>query len=261
MRHLRIIFIIISVLCVPAVLSGQEGASPSGVTWKDPATGMVFVRVDGGCFSMGDIFGNGDSDETPVLDRCVDSFYMGKYEVTQGQWQAIMGYNPSYNKSGADYPVEWVSWGETREFIDKLIAVSGKKYRLPTEAEWEYAARSGGKNENYAGGGNIDLVAWYNGNSGLKIQPVGTKQANGLGIHDMSGNVWEWCQDWYGRSYDQQGEQQWNPKGPAVGSVRVSRGGGWDDQPRYVRAANRGGYSPGSRSNLLGFRLVMPVSQ
>ncbi|MDP2279759.1 MAG: SUMF1/EgtB/PvdO family nonheme iron enzyme, partial [Nitrospirota bacterium] len=179
----------------------------------DPATGMEIVFVKGGCFQMGDTFGDGESDEKPVHEVCVDDYYIGKYEVTQGQWKAIMGNNPSHFKDcGDNCPVEQVSWNDVQEFIQKLneknnppsppFTKGGKGgFRLPTEAEWEYAARSGGKSERYSGGNDIDSVAWYNKNSGGKTHPVGTKQPNGLGIYDMSGNVWEWVNDWYDEFY------------------------------------------------------------
>jgi formylglycine-generating enzyme len=125
----------------------------------------------------------------------------GKYEVTQAQWEAVMGNNPAYFKQcGESCPVESVSWNDVQEFIKKLNQQTGKTYRLPTEAEWEYAARSGGKSEKYSGGNNVDSVAWYNGNSGKQTHPVGRKQPNGLGIYDMSGNVWEWVEDIYSNS-------------------------------------------------------------
>jgi formylglycine-generating enzyme required for sulfatase activity len=143
-----------------------------------------------------------------------------------------------------------------QEFIKYLNARNGTNYRLPTEAEWEYAARSGGKNEKYSGGNNVDSVAWYKGNSGTTTHPVGKQEANGLGIHDMSGNVREWVGDWYG-SYVS--SRQHDLKGPSTGLYRVDRGGSWDNDPKYVRAVYRYRYDPGYRYNNLGFRLVEPV--
>lgn len=138
-----------------------------------------------------------------------------------------MGSNPSHFSSCGDKcPVESVSWNDAQDFISRLNSRTGKRYRMPTEAEWEYAARSGGKREKYAGGNDVDAVAWYGSNSGSRTHPVGQKQPNGLGLYDMSGNVWEWCQDWYGGSYYNQSSRD-NPGGPSSGSSRVIRGGGW----------------------------------
>ncbi len=221
---------------------------------------MEFVLVPGGCFQMGVTFGDGYSDEKPVHEVCVDSFYMGKYEVTQGQYQVVTGNNPSNFKKGDNYPVENVSWNDTQSFIRSLNGKGGSKYRLPTEAEWEFAARSGGRSEKYAGGNDIDAVAWYTSNSGSSTHPVGQKQPNGLGLYDMSGNVWEWCGDWYdGSCYGSSPRN--NPEGPSSGSGRVGRGGGWDDNPGVVRAARRNGYTPGYASINLGFRLILPVQR
>jgi sulfatase modifying factor 1 len=231
-------------------------------TWKDPVTGMEFVFIKGGCFVMGDTFGDGDKDEKPVHQVCVDDFYLGKYEVTQGQWEKVMGNNPSYFKNcGGNCPVEQVSWNDVQEFISRLNQRSGKRYRLPVEAEWEYAARSGGKREKWSGTsseGELGQYAWYGGNSGSRTHPVGEKRPNGLGLYDMSGNVWEWCADWYGENY-YQGSPRNNPKGPDNGSYRVLRGGAWLNDPRLVRAAIRTWGAPASRSRYIGFRLGVPA--
>ncbi len=227
-------------------------------TYTDSATGMEFVFVKGGCYRMGDTFGDGYTNEKPVHEVCVSDFYMGKYEVTQGQWQAIMGNNPSYSKScGDNCPVEQVSWNDTQDFLSRLNQRSGEgKYRLPTEAEWEYAARSGGKKEKYSGGDDIDRVAWYGSNSGEKIHPVGVKAPNGLGLHDMSGNVWEWVQDWYDGNYYSRSPLH-DPAGPHSGSFRVERGGGWRfNPPRYVRASCRYCDVASVKFTDLGFRLA-----
>jgi formylglycine-generating enzyme required for sulfatase activity len=152
--------------------------------------------------------------------------------------------------------VETVSWNDIQTFITTLNQRSGKNYRLPTEAEWEYAARSGGKSEKYSGGSDVTAVAWYSANSGSTTHPVGQKQANGLGLYDMSGNVWEWVSDWYG-SYGT--AAQVNPQGPTTGSGRVDRGGSWSFDPVDVRASSRLNYEPGLRGYSLGFRLVAPV--
>jgi formylglycine-generating enzyme required for sulfatase activity len=224
-------------------------------TFTDPTTGMDFVLVPGGCYQMGS--NSGASDEKPVHEVCVDDFYIGKYEVTQGQYQAITGSNPSRFK-GSDRPVEKVSWNDAQDFIRKLNPRSDKTYRLPTEAEWEYAARSGGKREKYAGGDNVDAVAWYGSNSGGQTHPVGRKAPNSLGLYDMSGNVWEWCQDWYDRGYYGKSPKD-NPQGPSGGSNRIARGGSWGYDPWYVRSALRFRFEPGFRGSLLGFRLALPT--
>ena len=235
-----------------------ESALPTG---SSPEIEMV--KVAGGCFQMGDTFGDGSGDENPVHEVCVSDFSIGKYEVTQGQWQAVMGNNPSnFSSCGDDCPVENVSWDDVQEFIRKLNERRGgsvtRPYRLPTESEWEYAARSGGKQEKFSGGDKIDAVAWYASNSGNGTHPVGRKLANGLGLYDMSGNVWEWVNDWYDSGYYGKSPRD-NPQGPTTGSGRVCRGGGWDYVPRNVRAAYRNDFDPGFRDNILGFRLVAPV--
>lgn len=229
----------------------------AGGTYRDPTTGMNFVFVKGGCYRMGDTLGNGYSSEKPVHEACVNDLYIGKYVVTQGQWQAVMGNNPSYFKNcGDNCPVEQVSWTDAQEFISKLNSRSGKaKYRLPTEAEWEYAARSGGKKEKYSGGDDIDKVAWYSGNSGGKTHPVGTKAANKLGIYDMSGNVWEWVKDWYDERYYAKSPRN-NPQGPGSAQHHVLRGGGLSGDASVTRASARHGHAPDDRSKDNGFRLV-----
>ncbi len=182
----------------------------------------------------------------------LSDFYIGKYPITQKQWQAIMGNNPSHFK-GDDLPVENVSWVDCQAFIKRINEKTGKVYRLPTEAEWEFAARGRGGNQfEYSGSNNIDEVAWYWENSDSKTHPVGTKKANELGIHDMSGNVWEWCHDWY---EDYGNTHVTNPKGAETGSTRVDRGGGWYDYAHYCGVAYRACDSPTFCCNSLGFRL------
>lgn len=217
---------------------------------------IEMVLVKGGCYQMGDIFGDGYPDEKPVHEVCVNDFYLGKYEVTQGLWEAIVGNNPSYYKSGDNYPVENVSWNDVQEFIVKLNQKTGKKYRLPTEAEWEYAARSGGKEEKWAGTSNESKIgdfAWYESNSGGKTHPVGEKKSNGLGLYDMSGNVWEWCQDTFSKyAY---GQHSHNNPIYTAGSSRVVRGGAWNSVPSHGRSASRYNYLPSFRYSI-GFRLA-----
>jgi len=227
-------------------------STPSnGGIWRDDVTGMEFVRVPSGCFQMGS--NDGDTDERPVHEVCVDGFWLGRYEVTQGEWQKIMRTNPSYFNAGR-MPVTQVSWNDVQEFIRNLNTKGIGRFRLPTEAEWEYAARSGGENETYAGGNNINRVAWYFGNSGGRTHPVGTKAPNGLGLYDMSGNVWEWCQD----VYDSFSYSKHSLNNPIIsdGSNHVLRGGSWSDPHEGVRSFIRNNYPSTYRVDVLGFRLL-----
>lgn len=226
-------------------------------TYRSPATGMEFVLVYGGCFQMGDTFGDGKSNEKPVHEVCLSPYYIGKYEVTQGQWKKVMGNNPSFNKPcDDDCPVESVSWHDVQGFIRKLNEMEvADKYRLPTEAEWEYAARSGGKQEKWAGTNDessLKEYSWYIGNSTVP-NPVGRKKPNALGLYDMSGNVWEWVADWYDKNYYSSSPQD-DPKGPNSGSEKIIRGGSHYIDPGIVRAAFRKGLDPTARYGV-GFRL------
>jgi formylglycine-generating enzyme required for sulfatase activity len=247
----------------PAKLKLRDPAAATGspkTVDKDPATGMEFVFVKGGCYKMGST--NGGSDEKPVHDVCVSDFSIGKYEVTQGQYAAVMGSNPSkFAQCGPDCPVETVSWNDAQTFIGKLNAKGDRQYRLPTEAEWEYAARSGGKEEKWAGTNDeaeLGKYAWYDKNSEKRTHRVGLKKKNGLGIHDMSGNVWEWCQDWYNEAYYEDSPKD-NPPGADIGEKRVLRGGSWDSLGNYARAAYRFWYDPAFRDLNVGLRLVLPA--
>ncbi|GHT03842.1 hypothetical protein AGMMS49525_09540 [Bacteroidia bacterium] len=197
------------------------------------------------------------SDESPLHSVTVSNFSIGKYEVTQAQWKLIMGSNPSDFK-GDNLPIEMVSWTDVQEFISRLNAATGKQYRLPTEAEWEYAARGGNKSQSYkySGSHNLNNVGWFDDNSSSQTHPVGTKLANELGIHDMSGNVWEWCSDWYG-TYPSSGLR--DPMGASVGSSRVIRSGSWFNIASYCRVSARSYYTPDSRYSSLGFRLALPL--
>ena len=217
---------------------------------------MVYVK--GGSFAMGATAEQGSdaqSDEKPTHSVTVSDFYIGKYEVTQAQWEAIMGTNPS-NWKGDNLPVENVSWNDVQEFITKLNAQTGKKYRLPTEAEWEYAARGGNQSKGYkySGSNSISNIAWYDANSNKMTHIVGQKSPNELGIYDMSGNVWEWCQDWLG-NYNS--SFQTNPTGPSSGSYRILRGGSWSYIARTCRVSIRGYSKPADRYNRHGFRLAL----
>jgi len=228
--------------------------SPS--TYTDASAG-TFVLVQGGSFNMGCTSEQQgcDSDEKPVHRVTLGSYYIGQYEVTQAQWRAVMGNNPSNFKGCDQCPVEQVSWNDVQDFIRRLNERTGQNYRLPTEAEWEFAARGGNNSQGYqyAGSGNIGDVGWYGSNSGSKTHPVGQKRANELGLYDMSGNVYEWCQDWKG---DYSASAQTNPRGPSTGAYRVLRGGSWGDDPQGCRVAGRSGGVPGYRGDNLGFRLA-----
>ena len=214
------------------------------------------VRVEGGTFRMGatsEQGGDAERDEKPVHRVKLNTFYIGKTEVTQALWQAVMGSNPSHFK-GADLPVENVTWYDCQNFIQKLKSLTGQKFRLPTEAEWEFACRGGNNSRGYkySGSNYIDNVAWYDGYSGA--HPVGTKAPNELGIYDMSGNVWEWCSDWYA---DYTSYSQTDPTGPQSGSYRVSRGGSWDGSARGCRSSRRIILNPTYRNFNLGLRLAL----
>ena len=222
------------------------------------------VYVSGGTFTMGATSEQGsdaESDEKPTHSVTLSSYYICKYEVTQALWRAVMGSNPS-NFKGDNLPVEWVSWNDCQTFINRLNSYTGRNFRLPTEAEWEFAARGGNysRHYKYSGSNYIGDVAWYGGNSGSSTHPVGTKQPNELGLYDMSGNVWEWCSDWYS-SYSS--SSQTNPKGPQSGSDRVLRGGGWSYNARYCRVSGRNSVSPSYSYNDgddgYGFRLVLSL--
>jgi formylglycine-generating enzyme required for sulfatase activity len=218
------------------------------------------VYVQGGIFSMGCTSEQGndcDDREKPAHQVTLSNYYINRYEVTQALWSAVMGSNPSRFKGCDQCPVEQVSWNAVQEFIKKLNSMTGKNYRLPTEAEWEYAARGGRSSQGYkySGSNNPGGVGWYNGNSSNKTHPVGQKQANELGLYDMSGNVYEWCSDWYG---DYSSQSQISPKGPSSGSFRVWRGGSWNYVSRYFRLSYRSYSLPEAGNNYLGFRLVSP---
>ena len=218
---------------------------------------MAFIWA--GTFTMGCTSEQGrdcDDDETTVHQVTINSFYMGKYEVTQAQWQAVMGNNPSYFSVCDNCPVEQVSWDDVQEFITKLNDLTYMRFRLPTEAEWEFAARGGNASRGFKYSGNNTLrnVAWYNENSGSKTHSVGQKNANELGLYDMSGNVWEWCNDKYG-TYSSR--EQNNPVGPPFGSDRVIRGGSYYSFPKICRVSDRNSNNSGARYNDLGFRLAL----
>lgn len=213
---------------------------------------IEFVYVKSGCFQMG---GDGFyKNEKPMHQVCLKGYYMGKYEVTQTQWQHVMSKNPSQFR-GNNRPVEKVSWDNVQTFIIRLNQKSGKQYRLPTEAEWEFACRSGRNGQEYCGSNKINKVAWYKGNSANKTHPVGKKNPNKLGFYDMSGNVMEWTQDRYQSDYYRNSPIH-NPKGPLSGSEYVIRGGSWMDNQWLARTSQRQGKNSNFNSQGIGFRLA-----
>ena len=248
---------LIAVVKVTVTAGGDDPAETETITVN--GVSFTMVAVEGGTYWMGSADDDGDaySDERPRHEVTLSSFAIGQTEVTQELWEAVMGSNPSYFR-GSSLPVEQVSWNDCQEFLTKLNALTGRQFRLPTEAEWEYAARGGqsSRGYKYSGGDNIDEVAWYDDNSGFATHAVGTKAANELGLYDMSGNVWEWCQDWYSSSYYSNSAQS-NPQGPDSGSYRVCRGGSWDFIAWYCRVANRNYYTPSVRHDPLGLRLAL----
>lgn len=222
---------------------------------------MVFVG--GGSFTIGataEQGGDGEADETPTGTVQLGNYYLGKYEVTQAEWLAVMGSNPSSVANCPTCPIENVSWTEVQEFIDSLNAQTGFSYRLPTEAEWEYAARGGNVSEGYkyAGSNDVNAVAWNFHNSDGKTWPVGQKQANELGIYDMSGNVYEWVGDWYDATY-YTNFPLLNPTGMGMGTERVARGGSWFVDSLDQRVSNRESFDPDFSNNRIGFRLALPI--
>ena len=237
-------------------LSTEPSFTVNGVSFE-------MVKVEGGTFTMGataeqtGVFG----DEKPTHQVTLPSYYIGKTEVTQELWQAVMGSNPS-NFTGKNLPVEKVSWDDCKTFIAKLNALTGKNFRLPTEAEWEFAARGGNKSRGYkyCGSNTLSDVAWYVDNSDNKTHPVAAKTPNELGIYDMSGNVLEWCNDWYSSSY-YTSESQTNPTGPDSGSSRVRRGGSWNYRENTCRVSYRGNTTPSFRYNYLGLRLCLSADE
>ena len=246
----------------PSFVSASSQTATDNALETITVDGVLFnmVRVDGGTFQMGATSEQGSDaydNEKPVHQVTLSSYYIGETEVTQELWEAVMGSNPSKFK-GAKHPVEMVSWNDCQKFIRKLNAKTGRRFRLPTEAEWEYAARGGRKRQGYkySGSNTIDDVAWYTKTTNDKgTRDVKTKQANELGLYDMSGNVCEWCEDWYG---DYSSSSQSDPKGPSSGSFRVRRGGSWYFiNAGFCRVSYRDIYSPGFTGSDLGLRLAL----
>ncbi len=218
------------------------------------------IAVKGGNFTMGCV-NQQDTEcinwEKPRHTVTISDFKIGKFDVTQKQWKVIMGTTPS-GKYCPECPVVNVTWFEAQEFINKLNQLTGKNYRLPTEAEWEYAAKGGSKSHGfrYSGSDDASQVAWYDSIISKEIHPVGTKKSNELGVYDMSGDVWQWCSDWFDAKYYMASPSN-NPMGPSTTKVKVVRGGSWWGPMRDCRTANRDNFPPESKDDDVGFRLVI----
>jgi formylglycine-generating enzyme required for sulfatase activity len=234
-----------------------------GAKWTVPELGLAMVPIPSGSFTMGspaDERGR-QANEGPQMEVTISKpFWLGATEVTQQQWEALMGSNPSQHKKGAEYPVEMVSWIQAVEFCAKLTererAASripeGYAYALPTEAQWEYACRAGTTGPHH---GKIDDVAWhFKATEGENTKPVGQKQPNAWGLFDMHGNVWEWCADWFG---PYSGGRQIDPRGPSSGTIRIVRGGSYGEKPVDSRSAFRAGFKPERQGNSVGFRVAL----
>jgi formylglycine-generating enzyme required for sulfatase activity len=277
---------ILTLLLSLLTMTSQAELRKADEVTRDKITGMELVAVPEGCYQMGNNFDDMYYMEIPVHEVCVRDFSISKFDVTRGSFkkfindtgyrtEAEKGYgcyindgrnwkkerlanwrSPGFSQND-DHPVVCVSWNDSVAYAQWLSIKSNRKYRLPTEAEWEYAARSGGRNEKFAGSDDIDAVAWYSANSGNTTHPVGLKSANGLGLYDMSGNVWQWTADWYGENYYRNSPRS-NPLGPLTGSKRIFRGGSWFYDPRGARVSYRDFSVPEYCSSYLGFRVVSP---
>ena len=282
---------------IPDLVANLEFKVLADDGYAQPPTPPNFIYVPGGTFTMGRTSGSGDPDELPTHSVTLNSFYIGKYEVTQAEYTEIMGSNPAHGYGvGNNYPVYFVSWYSMLKYcnlrsmgegLTPCYTISGSTnptdwgtvptysnanwdsvicnwsangYRLPTEAEWEYAARGGTNTPDYlySGSNDISEVAWYSLNSGGSTHPVGTKSPNGIGTYDMTGNVWAWCWDWHSISYYSSSPSS-NPTGPASGSGRVRRGGGWLDSAYNCRLSDRDGEGPHTIRDVNGFRLCRSV--
>ncbi len=248
----------VRLLCGKKVLLPIKLVVPEDITVDVKGVKFTMVKVRGGSFMMGADYDDNKAydDEKPRHKVTLPTFYIGKTQVTHKLWVAVMGNSPS--GYGSTRPMVDVSWEDCQRFISKLNEITDKKFRLPTEAEWEFAARGGNKSKGYrySGSDTIDDVAWYAGNSNFETHEVATKAPNELGIYDMSGNVWEWCQDWYSSEYYSKSPSN-NRTGPDSGSNRVRRGGSWYFNARFCRVSYRGNYLPGLRDYDLGLRLAL----
>ncbi|MBF0157765.1 MAG: formylglycine-generating enzyme family protein, partial [Magnetococcales bacterium] len=224
----------------------------AGEEWRHAGSGLLFSYLPGGCFTMGQ--DRGPVDERPAHEVCLDGFWMGRHEVTRGIYSRLMRHDPSQSGKGEELPVENVSWREVQEFIVRLERLGGGRFRLPTEAEWEYACH-GRTGQTWCGDEDPARVAWFEGSGKVSPQPVGRLAANGFGLFDMSGNVWEWVADWYDGPYAR-GDGLKNPTGATTGVTKVIRGGAWRGDAAHVRSWVRGRLAPERGSSVVGFRLV-----
>ena len=267
-----IIFVLILMTVVSTSCGKDEPVNPVETFTVNGVT-FTMVAVEGGTFTMGVTAkqaGDPFDVEQPAHEVTLSSYFIGQTEVTQALWQAVMGSNPSYFSSRNNYdtnlqrPVEFVSWNDCQTFITKLNQLTGKTFRLPTEAEWEFAARGGNRSKGYkySGSNNLEDVALYwfsipsevDDKAGYGTQTVATKAPNELGLYDMSGNVWEWCQDWFGYYSS---DAQIDPVGPSTGSARMTRGGSWLNLDYSCRVSYRGPFDPTSKIDCVGLRLAL----
>lgn len=225
----------------------------SQAIWRDPGTGITLTHIPGGCFTMGD--NQGKAHERPAHTVCLDDFWLSTHETTQAQWQRVMGSLPPQTVTDPRLPVENVSWNDLEPFLNRLNAQGPARYRLPTEAEWEFACRGRGKPGRYCGTWDDPTpFAWFD-KKRLTLQPVGTLLPNELGLFDMNGNAWEWVADWYAEEYYQRSPGR-NPTGPESGTAKVFRGGGVLSGPEHLQATVRSQLWPDRKNGLLGFRLA-----
>ena len=246
---------LLSVLQVSAQGEEPKPRTPQGRVFEVKGVKFTMIYVEGGIFQMGNH--SGEADENPVHEVKLSSFLIGQTEVTQELWEAVMGSNPS-NWKRPKLPVETVSWDDCQTFIRKLNKLTSLRFRLPREAEWEYAARGGNQSEEYAYSGSNDIrdVAWYENGIFYETHAVAMKSPNELGLYDMSGNVWEWCSDWYDYDYYFVSPVK-NPSGPYSGTNRVLRGGSWGSAAELCRVTERNFLNPSGTANIIGFRLVL----
>lgn len=262
----------------PADVMAERSDQPASAVYTERSTGMEFVKIPAGCFVMGDTHGDGQGDEKPLHKVCIESFFAGKHEVTNAQYRKFRpdhtsGSYEGNNLNGDSQPVTGVTWFDATEYAKWLSKKSGEKFRLPTEAEWEYTARGGNNGRNYWGNdpdiacktaNGADLTArqqwkdWVTTECSDRYKvsaPVGSFHANIFGVHDIMGNAWEWTNDWYDAEYYFESPRM-NPQGPTSGKLKIPRGGGWMNASECVRVADRNGFSPDFSILFLGFRLV-----
>ena len=266
----KVVLVVLVALGILGVATAAEPKEAGGKAKNPPkeitvdlggGVKLEMVLISAGEFMMGSPDSDKDAfkwEKPQHRVRITKPFYLGKYSVTQEQWQTLMGSNPSHFK-GPKNPVENVNWDDCQQFLGKLNAQVGSgagKFQLPSEAQWEYACRAGSKTKYCFGDDDSKLgdYAWYDANSDRKTHPVGEKKPNAWGLYDMHGNVWEWCQDWWKDGYYKESPVD-DPTGPTGGSIRVARGGGWDDPAGYCRSALRGNLEPGLRNGNLGLRV------